>query len=153
MIFSSKTRVLVWCGLKQAENEPNTTCFSKQRLSLAENLRIQKRAFSAGFQAGNSLFKNPSTCESGFRIEHIEWRSICFYIIIKLILSQLAIKYCMFINNRKFLLIHGRKKKLTSGDLNLQHCSSRGDALPLSYSRMWGYEITKKYAQRTQNNL
>jgi len=54
-------RVLVWCGLKQAENEPNTTHVSEQRLSLAENLRIQKRAFLAGFQAGNSMFKNPST--------------------------------------------------------------------------------------------
>jgi len=37
------------------------TLVSEQRLSLAENLRIQKRAFSACFQAENSLFKNPST--------------------------------------------------------------------------------------------
>ena len=60
-IFSSKTRVLVWCGLKQAENEPKTTKVSELRLSLAANLRIQKRAFLASFQTENTLLKNPST--------------------------------------------------------------------------------------------
>jgi hypothetical protein len=59
-IFSSKTRVLVWCGLKQAEYEPNTTHVSEQCLSLAEYPRIWKRSFSAGFQTENNLFKNPS---------------------------------------------------------------------------------------------
>jgi len=54
-------RVSVWCGLKQAENQPKTTHVSKQRLSLAENLRFQKRAFSASFQNENTPFKNPST--------------------------------------------------------------------------------------------
>jgi len=54
---------LVWCGLKEAENEPNMTLVSDQSLSLAENLRIQKRAFWAGFQTENNLFKNPSTGE------------------------------------------------------------------------------------------
>jgi len=60
-IFFSKTRVLVSCGLKQAENEPKTNHVSEQRLSLAENLRIQKRAFLASFQTENTGFKNPST--------------------------------------------------------------------------------------------
>jgi len=60
-IFSSKTSVLVWCGLKQAENQLKTTCVSEQGLSLDENPRIQKRAFSAGFQAEYDPFKNPST--------------------------------------------------------------------------------------------
>jgi len=52
---------LVWCGLKQAENEPKTTHVSEQCLSLAENAHIQKRSYSAGFQAENDPFKNPST--------------------------------------------------------------------------------------------
>jgi len=56
--------VLVWCSLKLAENEPNTTSVSDQGLSHAENLLIQKRAFSAGFQAENYLLKNPSTGNS-----------------------------------------------------------------------------------------
>jgi len=60
-IFSTETRVLVWCGLKQAENELKTPHVSKQCLSLAENPSIQKRSYSAGFQAENNLFKNPST--------------------------------------------------------------------------------------------
>ena len=60
-IFSSKTSVLVWCGLKQAENEPKTTHVFEYSLSLAENPSIQKRAYSAGFQAENSPTKNPST--------------------------------------------------------------------------------------------
>ena len=60
-IFSSKTSVLVGCGLKQAEYELNTTRVSDQCLSLAENLRIGKQAFSAGFHTENDLFKNPST--------------------------------------------------------------------------------------------
>ena len=60
-IFSSKTRVLVWCGLKQAEYQPNMTHVSEQCLSLAEYPRIRKRAFSAGFQTENDRFKNPST--------------------------------------------------------------------------------------------
>jgi len=51
---------MVWCGLKQAEYVPNTTHVSEQCLSLAENPRIRKRAFSAGFQNENNLFKNPS---------------------------------------------------------------------------------------------
>jgi len=62
--FTCESRVptvLVWCGLKQAEYELNTNHVSEQCLSLAENARIQKRAFSASFQTGNSLFKNPST--------------------------------------------------------------------------------------------
>ena len=47
VVFSlhSKTQVLVWCGLKQAENVRNMTRVSEQRVSLAEYLRIQKRAF------------------------------------------------------------------------------------------------------------
>jgi len=60
-IFSFKTSVLVWCGLKQAENEPKTTHVFEYSLSLAENPSIQKRAYSAGFQAENSPTKNPST--------------------------------------------------------------------------------------------
>jgi len=52
---------LVWCGLKQAENELNTPRVYDQHLSLAENLRIQKRAFSAGFYTENALFKHLST--------------------------------------------------------------------------------------------
>ena len=41
--------------------EPNMTRVSDQCLSLAENLRIGKREFSAGFHNENDLFKNPST--------------------------------------------------------------------------------------------
>jgi len=58
------------CGLKQAENELNTTHFSEQGLSLAENLRIQKQAFSASFQTENDPFKNPST---GFVLTNPSW--------------------------------------------------------------------------------
>ena len=59
--FSSKTRVLVWCGLKQAENEPKTTHVCELGLSLPENAGIQIRSFSASFQAENDPVKNPST--------------------------------------------------------------------------------------------
>jgi len=52
---------LVWCSPKQAENELKTTHVSRQCLSLAENPSIQKRSYSAGFQAENNPFKNPST--------------------------------------------------------------------------------------------
>ena len=60
-IFSSKTRVLVWYGLKQAENWPKTSCVSDLRLSLGENVRFQKWAFSACFQAENDPFINSGT--------------------------------------------------------------------------------------------
>ncbi len=50
-IFSSKTSVLVWYSLKQAENEPKTTPVSDLRLSHCENDRFQKRAYLACFQA------------------------------------------------------------------------------------------------------
>jgi hypothetical protein len=60
-IFSSKTRVLVWCGLKQAENRPKTSYVSDLRLSLGENARFQKWAFSAFFQAENNPFINSGT--------------------------------------------------------------------------------------------
>jgi len=60
-IFSSKTSVLVWCGLKQAENKLKTTPVSEQCLSPAENAHIQKRSYWAGFEAENDPFKNPST--------------------------------------------------------------------------------------------
>jgi hypothetical protein len=60
-IFSSKTRVLVWCGLKQAENRPKTSYVSDPRLSLGVNARFQKWAFSACFQAENEPFINSGT--------------------------------------------------------------------------------------------
>jgi hypothetical protein len=50
---------LVWCGLKQAEN--GTSYISDPRLSLGENARFQKCAFSACFQAENDPFKNSGT--------------------------------------------------------------------------------------------
>ena len=62
-IFSSKTSVLVWCGLKQAETEPKTSYVSDPRVSLDENIRFQKWAFSAGFQAENDPFINSDTGE------------------------------------------------------------------------------------------
>ncbi len=62
-IFSSKTSVLVWCGLKQAENEPKTTHVLDPRLSLCENERFQKRAYSACFQAEYDLYINSGTAE------------------------------------------------------------------------------------------
>jgi hypothetical protein len=60
-IFSSKTSILVWCGLKQAENGPKTTHVSDLRLSLCENHRFQKRSYSACFQAENDLYINSGT--------------------------------------------------------------------------------------------
>ena len=48
-------------GSKQAENEPKTTYVSDQRLSLGENLRFQKWAFSASLQAENDPFINSGT--------------------------------------------------------------------------------------------
>jgi hypothetical protein len=62
-IFSSKMRVLVWCGLKLAENEGKTTHVSDQHLSLGEYVRFQKWAFSACFQAENDPFINSGTGE------------------------------------------------------------------------------------------
>ncbi len=64
-IFSSKTSILVWCGLKQAENEPKTTHVSDPRLSLCKNDRFQKRAYSACFQAENDLYINSGTDAGG----------------------------------------------------------------------------------------
>jgi hypothetical protein len=61
-IFSSKTRELVWCGLKQAEYGPKTSYVSDPRLSLGKNLHFQKWAFSACFQAENDPLKNLGTC-------------------------------------------------------------------------------------------
>jgi hypothetical protein len=52
---------LVWCGLKQAKNEPKTTHVSDPRLSLGENDRFQKRAYLACFQAENDLYINSGT--------------------------------------------------------------------------------------------
>jgi hypothetical protein len=49
------------CDLKRAENELKTTNISDQRLSLGENARFQKRAFSACSQDENDLDKNPGT--------------------------------------------------------------------------------------------
>ena len=60
-IFSSKTSILVWCGLKQAKYEPKTTHVSDPRLSLGENDRFQKRAYLACFQAENDLYINSGT--------------------------------------------------------------------------------------------
>ncbi len=60
-IFSSKTSILVWCGLKQAENEPKTTHVSDPSLSLREYDRFQKPSYSACFQAENDLYKNSGT--------------------------------------------------------------------------------------------
>jgi hypothetical protein len=60
-IFSSKTRVLVWCGLKQAKNELNTTHVSDSHLSLVENDCFQKRVYLACFQAENDLYINSGT--------------------------------------------------------------------------------------------
>jgi hypothetical protein len=60
-IFSSKTSVLVWYSLKQAENEPKTTHVSDLRLSLCENDGFQKRAYSACFQAEYNLYINSGT--------------------------------------------------------------------------------------------
>ncbi len=59
--FSSKTSILVWCGLKQPENEPKTTHVSDPGLSLCENDRFQKRSYSARFQAENDLYINSGT--------------------------------------------------------------------------------------------
>jgi hypothetical protein len=63
-IFSSKTSVLVWYSLKQAENDPNTTHVSDLRLSLCENDRFQKLAYSACFQAEYNLYINLGTVSS-----------------------------------------------------------------------------------------
>ncbi len=60
-IFSSKTSILVWCGLKQAENQPKTTNVSDSRLSLCENDHFKKRSYSACFQAENELYINSGT--------------------------------------------------------------------------------------------
>jgi len=60
-ILSSKTSVLVWYSLKQAENEPKTTHVSDLRLSLCENDHFQKRAYSACFQAEYNLYINSGT--------------------------------------------------------------------------------------------
>ncbi len=60
-ILSSKTSVLVWYSLKQAENEPKTTHVSDLRLSLSENDHFQKRAYSACFQAEYNLYINSGT--------------------------------------------------------------------------------------------
>ncbi len=54
-IFSSKTRVLVWCGLKQAENEPKTTHVSDPGLSLREYDRFPETIVK---QAKYDLYKN-----------------------------------------------------------------------------------------------
>jgi hypothetical protein len=68
-IFSSKTSILIWCGLKQAENEPKTTHVSDPGLSLGENRRFRKRSYSACFQAENDPYINSGTgCLYGFRI-------------------------------------------------------------------------------------
>jgi len=74
--------------------------------------------------------------EWGFRIVHVhvEWIRTCFYKTIILILNQHAEEYFMFVNNGKFLMIQGWQKKITRGDLNLQHSSPQGDALPMSYA-------------------
>jgi hypothetical protein len=61
LIFSCKTSILVWCGLKQAENEPKTTYVSDQGLSLPEYDHFQKPSYSACFQAENDLYKNSGT--------------------------------------------------------------------------------------------
>jgi len=62
-ILSSKTSVLVWYSLKQAENEPKTTHVSDLRLSLCENDHFQKRAYSACFQAEYNLYINSGTTD------------------------------------------------------------------------------------------
>jgi hypothetical protein len=56
-IFSSKTRVLVWCGIKQAENGPKTSYVSDPRLSLGENVRFQKYHFQLVFKLKTTLLK------------------------------------------------------------------------------------------------
>jgi hypothetical protein len=53
--------ILVWCGLKQAENGPKMSYVSDLRLSLGENVGFQKWAFSACFQAENDPFRNSGT--------------------------------------------------------------------------------------------
>ncbi len=60
-ILYSKTSVLVWYSLKQAENEPKTTHVSDLRLSLCENDHFQKRAYSACFQAEYNQYINSGT--------------------------------------------------------------------------------------------
>ncbi len=50
-----------WFGLKQAENEPKTNHVSDLHLSLCENDRFQKRAYSACFQAEYDRYKNSGT--------------------------------------------------------------------------------------------
>ncbi len=60
-IFSSKTSILVWCSLKQAENKPKTTHVSDPGLSLSENDRFPKRSYSACFKAENDLYINSGT--------------------------------------------------------------------------------------------
>ena len=60
-IFSSKMSILVWCGQKQAENEPKTTHVSDPGLSLREYDRFQKPSYSACFQAENDLYINSGT--------------------------------------------------------------------------------------------
>jgi hypothetical protein len=44
---------MVSCDLKRDENELKTTNVSDQRLSLVQNVRFQKRVFSACFQDEN----------------------------------------------------------------------------------------------------
>jgi hypothetical protein len=70
-IFSSKTSILVWCGLKQAENGPKTTHVSDPGLSLREYDRFQKPSYSAWFQAENDLYINSGTVLVGFTVGHI----------------------------------------------------------------------------------
>ena len=69
-ILSSKTSVLVWYSLKQAENEPKTTHVSDLRLSLCENDHFQKRAYSACFQAEYNLYINSGT-GNGKRMDRV----------------------------------------------------------------------------------
>jgi hypothetical protein len=52
--------VLVLCDLKGVENELKTINVSDQ-ISLGQNARFQKRAFSACCQDENDLYKKPDT--------------------------------------------------------------------------------------------
>ncbi len=54
-ILSSKTSVLVWYSLKQAENKPKTTHVSDLRLSLCEMIIFRKERIQL-------VFKLNTTC-------------------------------------------------------------------------------------------
>ncbi len=59
-------RVLVLCDLKRVENELKTINVFDQSLSLGQNARFQKRAFSACFQDEMPWIKSGHSCVANY---------------------------------------------------------------------------------------